>query len=170
MRKFALAAGAGILLLCFLLLPVFTAFTFTETRTEHPAVHYIRKTGEDRFAIRYTHSIHLTDVLESYRVTGDGRIRLLRMEYEDLAIGLPGHAEAGETFTERDGKYILEYEDKTLDSFNLFVADIDADLEFRYDGRRHDLKKELERGASYLFEVKRLSLLGMLKGVNMNGG
>lgn len=170
MRKALCAALLIAGFACALTVPVSDAFVFTETRSDHPAIHYIRQTEDDRFVIRYTHSIHLSDVIETYEVTGERRIRLLRMEYEDLAIGMPGHAEKGETFTAEDGRYTLEYENRVLDSFVLFVADIDTDLEFRYGGRGYDLKKHLERGSSYRFELRKLSLLELLKGVNMNGG
>ncbi|MET3575690.1 DUF1850 domain-containing protein [Bhargavaea ullalensis] len=169
MRKLAVSAAAAGLVACFLFLPVIDAFTFTEVRAEKPAVHYIPIRGDEEFVIRYTHSIHLSDVLESYTVTKDRKIRLVKMEYEDLAIGLPGHAEAGETFTDRNGKYTLEYEDRVLDAFVLYVADIDTDLEFRHAGRRYDLKQKLERGKSYRFEAEKLSLFDLMKGMNMNG-
>ncbi|MCM3087236.1 DUF1850 domain-containing protein [Bhargavaea ginsengi] len=169
MRKVLGTALLMVSFTCVLAVPFSDAFVFTETRSDNPAIHYIRQTEEDRFVIRYTHSIHLTDVIETYEVTDDSRIRLLRMEYEDLAIGMPGHAEEGETFTAEDGRYTLEYENRVLDSFVLFVADIDTDLEFLCGGRSYDLKKLLERGSSYRFESRKLSLLELLKGVNMNG-
>ncbi|EMR05229.1 hypothetical protein C772_02805 [Bhargavaea cecembensis DSE10] len=170
MRKVFIAAMLITAVAGAMTVPISDAFVFTETRSENPAIHYIRQTENDRFLIRYTHSIHLSDVVETYEVTGDRQIRLVRMEYEDLAIGMPGHAEEGETFTAEDGRYTLEYENRVLDSFVLFVADIDSDLEFLYGGRGYDLKKLLERGSSYRFEFRKLSLLELLKGVNMNGG
>ncbi|KZE38325.1 RocC [Bhargavaea cecembensis] len=170
MRKVFIAAILITAVAGMMNVPISDAFVFTETRSENPAIHYIRQTEGDRFVIRYTHSIHLSDVVETYEVTGDRRIRLVRMEYEDLAIGLPGHAEEGETFTAEDGHYTLEYENRVLDSFVLFVADIDTDLEFRYGDRGYDLKKHLDRGSSYRFELRQLSLLDLVKGVKMNGG
>ncbi|MCW1926752.1 DUF1850 domain-containing protein [Bhargavaea beijingensis] len=170
MRKAIGAAMIAAVLAAVMNVPIADSFVFTETRSETPAIHYIRQSDSDRFVIRYTHSIHLSDVIETYEVTKDRKIRLLKMEYEDLAIGLPGHAEEGETFTAEDGRYTLEYENRMLDSFVLYVADIDTDLEFRYDGRVYDLKKLLDRGSSYQFEVRKLSLLEFLKGVNTNGG
>lgn len=170
MRKVLGTALLMVSFTCVLAVPFSDAFVFTETRSDNPAIHYIRQTEDDRFVIRYTHSIHLSDVIETYEVTGDRRIRLVQMEYEDLAIGLPGHGEEGETFTAEDGRYTLEYENRVIDSFVLFVADIDTDLEFRYDGRDYNLKKLLERGSSYRFELRKLSLLELMRGVKMNGG
>ena len=170
MRRALLAASGVLLFACLLFVPLAETFTFTETRADEPALHYIRVDGNRNFVIRYTHSIHLSDVVETYAVTDDGKIRLARMEYEDLAIGLPGHAEEGETFSEKDGRYVLEYDDKVLDSFVLLIADIDADLEFRHGGRNYDLKEKLQRGKAYDFRIRKLSLFELMKGMNMNGG
>ncbi len=151
------------------LIPIKTAFTFTEHRIENPSVYYVPLKSTDSFQIRYVHSIHLTDVIESYEVTSDLEIRLLSMQYEDLAIGLPGYAEEGETITVQDGVYTLTYEDKVIDSFVMLIGNVDAELAFRYLGNELNLKKQLVRGKSYKFRVARLSFYQMLKGVNMNG-
>ena len=66
------------------------------------------------FQIRYVHSIHLTDVIESYEVTPDEKIRMLSMTYENLSIGLPGDAGEGETLTvERWDNIHLTYDDQS---------------------------------------------------------
>jgi len=151
-----------------LLIPLKTAFTFTEHRTENPEVFFIPLESVNEFQIRYVHSIHLTDVIESYKVTSENEIQLLSMQYEDLAIGLPGYAEEGETFTEHDGLYTLTYDNKIIDSFVMLIGDVDAELAFRYRGNELNLKKQLVRGKSYTFRVMKLSLYQMMKGVHMN--
>ena len=151
-----------------LLMPLKTAFTFTEHRTENPKVYYVPLESDKEFQIRYVHSIHLTDVIESYKVTSDHEIQLLSMQYEDLAIGLPGYAEKGETFTEQDGLYMLTYDNNIIDSFVMLIGDVDAELAFRYRENELNLKKQLVRGKSYTFRVLKLSLYQMLKGVHMN--
>ena len=150
-------------------LPVQQAFTFTEHRTEHPKLFYIPVESDKSFQIRYVHSIHLTDVIESYEITADQQIRLVSMQYEDLAIGLPGYAEEGETFSVNDGVYTLTYDDNVIDSFVMLIGNVDAALAFRYIGNELDIKKRLVRGKSYTFCVKKLSIYQLLKGVNMNG-
>lgn len=150
-------------------MPTKEAFTFTEHRTEHPVTYYVPLEKDNGFQIRYVHSIHLTDVIENYEVTSDNKIRLQSMQYQDVAIGLPGYAEEGESLTVKDGVYTLTYDDNIIDAFVLLIGDVDADLDFRYLGNELDLKKQLERGKSYTFCVSKLSYFQMLKGVNMNG-
>ena len=154
--------------LVILFMPMKEAFTFTEHRTENPKVYYLSLESERGFQIRYVHSIHLSNVFETYEVTADDKIQLLSMQYEDLAIGLPGSAEEGETFSFQDGVYTLTYEDNIIDSFVLLIGNVDADLAFRYLNKEINLKQQLERGKSYTFGVKKLSYYQMLKGGNLN--
>ncbi|TQR12936.1 DUF1850 domain-containing protein [Psychrobacillus soli] len=158
----------GLVLLIFY--PTQLAFVFTETRTAHPTVHYIPVQEDRTFQIRYTHSIHKSDVIESYKIRNNASIQLLTMEYTDLAIGLPGYAEEGQLFEELDGKYMLTYKSEVIDTFTIFIANIDMDLAFRYGGEELDLKKTLNRGKSYEVNVKKLSRYQQMKGEKMHEG
>lgn len=148
-------------------LPLQKVFAFTETRTDQPMIHYISATTDKSFRIRYTHSIHKSDVLEHYQYTADHRIQMMGMEYEDLAIGMPGYADEGQTLTQHDGKYFLKFEEEILEDFTIYIGDLDIDLVFEYEGYEYDLKKDLQRGKSYLFQVKKVSFYEQWKGVRM---
>lgn len=147
-------------------LPLFQVVSFTETKTNKPQVYYIDVGKDQRFQIRFTHSIHLTDVLETYEVL-DNKIRIISMEYEDVAVGMPAHAEEGQKLTFEDGKYILSFENSYLEDFILYVGDINMDLFFYYGDKEYDLKKSLNRGNSYTIEVKKVSLYNKMKGVQI---
>lgn len=147
--------------------PLYPVFSFKETRTNTPQLFYINVTKEKNFEIKYTHSIHLSNVLENYEITDTNDLQLLSMEYEDVSIGMPSNAEEGQTITYEDGKYKLEYKDRKLNSFVLLIGNIDTSLEFLYNEHQYDLKDNLERGKSYEFEVCRISLFDKLKGVNL---
>lgn len=153
-----------IILIALFFIPFWHVFAFTETRTENPNIHYIPLKKDKDFQIIFTHSIHLSDVIESYKVTKNDQIQLMSMEYSDVAIGMPGYAESGQTLIYEDGIYTLQYERAILPNFTLYIADIDYKLEFKYGFHRYNLKKELIRGESYLFEVKKVSLYEMMKG------
>ncbi|MEK9196813.1 DUF1850 domain-containing protein [Lysinibacillus halotolerans] len=147
--------------------PLYPVFSFEETRTNNPEVYYINVSKEQKFNIRFTHSIHLTDVLESYEITENNQIKLHSMEYEDVAVGMPAHAEEDQTLSYENGKYKLAYKNKILDNFTIYIGDIDMDLNFVYDGQTYNMKKSLHRGSSYLFEVKTISLFDKLRGAVM---
>ncbi|MHC8517495.1 DUF1850 domain-containing protein [Sporosarcina sp. ITBMC105] len=150
-------------------LPIHKSFTFTDYRSDHPKTYYVEMENDRNFQIRYVHSIFLTDVIESYQVTETDKLQFLSMQYEDVGIGLPGYAEEGETLVIEDGVYTLSYDDNRIQSFVLFVGDVDADLAFKYRDKEFNLKNYLARGESYKFCVQRLSWYQKMKGVQMNG-
>jgi len=148
-------------------IPYKWSFVFFEQRTTHPAA-YLPLEREKTFQIRYTHSIHLSDVIETYNVTENHEIQIASLEYEDFAIGMPSGAGKGEKFVEKDGKYYITNMSQVFPSFNLLVGDVDRDLAFQYLGNEHDLKNYLTRGETYTFQVARLSLVDQLRGVRIS--
>lgn len=159
--------GVGILLSPFFL-PFITVFTFTETKTNNPQVFYIHVQEDKKFQIRFTHSIHLTDVIESYEITKSNEIKLVSMEYEDVAVGMPAYAEEGQSISYEKGKYVLAYDDeKVLNHFTLYIGNIDIDLYFYYNNESYNLKKQLEKGRSYLFKIEKISFYQFMKGDTM---
>lgn len=149
--------------------PLWSVFTFTETRSEKPSIHYISMNAEKEFQFIFTHTIHLTDVIESYKVLDSEEILLISMQYTDVAIGMPGYAEEGQTLEYENGVYTLRYDESILPNFTLHIGDVNYGLSLRYGEKNFNLKKELVRGKSYLFEVKKLSLYQKMKGVKLNG-
>lgn len=168
MKKFV------IVLLCFVFLgtiaffPAIQVFSFVETRTDEPAKYYLKIDKEKQFQIIFTHSIHLTDVIESYEVLTNGNIKLVSMQYSNVAIGMPAFAEEGQTLIYEDGVYTLKYDNEQLEEFSLYIGDVDYDLKFAYKDEQFDLKEQLQRGKSYLFSIGRISLFDLMKGEKMD--
>lgn len=145
--------------------PLYPVFSFEETRTTDPNNAYIqRQKSTEAFQIIYTHSIHLSDVIETYKVAANDQIQLISMEYEDVAIGMPGHAEEGETLIYEDGQYTLSYEARYLPNFTMHISNIASKQHFFYKGELIDLKIHLQRGSTYFFSLKKISLLQRWKG------
>lgn len=159
----------GILVSGFFFFPIKESLSFTETKKKNGEVFYIPITNDKKFDIRYVHSIHLTDVVESYEITEDMKIRMLSMSYENLSIGLPGEAGEGETLKLKDGVYTLTYKDRVIDSFRLHIGRVDADLAIRYAEVEVDLKEYLEKGKSYEFKVQKMTSYQLMKGERLNG-
>ncbi len=61
------------------LIPYRWSYVFFEHRTTNP-IAYLPLENEKFFQIRYTHSIHLSDVLETYKVTKQHEIQLSSLE------------------------------------------------------------------------------------------
>lgn len=166
-RNCLLLILALLLILCvFVLAPIQKTYVFIDNNNDEIAA-YLRMESSF-FQIKYTHSIHLSDVLESYKALPDGTLKMVELQYEDFNIGMPSNAGEGETFVEKDGKYFIKNMNRELADFRLFVGDVDAGLSFITGGSEYDLKKTLERGKSYTFRVQRLSLFQQLEGVKLN--
>ncbi|MBT2581753.1 DUF1850 domain-containing protein [Planococcus sp. ISL-109] len=158
---------AVLILICsaIFFIPYEKHFVFIDSETSEIAVRI--PVIEDRFKIRYTHSIHLSEVFESYRLSRDGQLVLTELEYEDFNIGMPSNAGEGERFVEKDGKYFIKDMKRELPEFRLLIGDVDAELVFLFAGKELDLKKSLERGKIYTFRAQRLSIYQQLEGVNI---
>ncbi|WP_342470601.1 DUF1850 domain-containing protein [Ureibacillus sp. FSL K6-3587] len=152
----------------FFFIPLFPVISFSEAKADEPQMYFIDIDQNTTFQIRFTHSIHRTDVLETYEIE-DHKIKLVSMEYEDVSIGMPAYAEEGQMLLYEDGKYKL-YSNRVLENFVLYVGDINMDLFFYYGGKAYDLKKNLQRGNSYTVEIKSVSLYDKMKGVRMKHG
>src|SRR5690625_7542332 len=65
---------------------------------------YLPMDSQDTFQIIFTHSIHLTDVVEKYVVLDNQHIQQYEMVYEEFGIGMPSNAQGDEEFVHEDGK------------------------------------------------------------------
>src|SRR5699024_10709266 len=63
---------------------------------------------EQSFQIIFTHSIHLTDVVEKYEITNNNDILQNEIVYEEFGIVMPSNAEEGQDFEYEDGKYHMK--------------------------------------------------------------
>lgn len=165
-RSLLLMLALILIFFVFVFAPIQRNFVFIDNNNGEIAA--FLKMEDPSFQIKYTHSIHLSEVLESYKVLSDGTLQMVELEYEDFNIGMPSNAGEGETFVEKDGKYFIKNMKRELANFRLFIGDVDAGLSFLAGGSEFDLKKTLERGKSYTFQVQRLSFFQQLEGVNLN--
>ncbi len=159
----------GIIMLFVLFYPYRQMIVLEEVRSEQPTAYYLPLHGDRQFQVNYIHSIHLSNVKEQYRITDNGKLRFEFMQYEDVAIGLPGYAEEGETLQIEDGVYTLTFENRVIDSFVLYVGRVDADLSLRYEQQEYQLKEFLQKGRSYEFHVAKISNYEILKGARIDG-
>ncbi|MEG0473757.1 MAG: DUF1850 domain-containing protein [Solibacillus sp.] len=149
-------------------IPFQRALVLTETRNEQPIVNYVLLDSGNDFQIVFTHSIHLSDVIESYRVLTSYELQLVSMEYSDVAIGMPGYAEKGQALTYEEGVYTLRYDDAKLPNFTLHIGAVQHKLMLRYGEEEYDLKENLKKGKAYFTEVRKISFYEKMKGVKLN--
>lgn len=109
---------ALIFLLLALFIPYKTSLVFYIENTDQIQAFLPIEEGES-FQTIYTHSIHLTDVVEKSRVTDDHQIMTYELVYEHFGIGMPSNAYEGETFVYEDGKYHIKNMERIFPSINI---------------------------------------------------
>ncbi|MCR2820959.1 DUF1850 domain-containing protein [Lederbergia panacisoli] len=121
------------------------------------------------FHILYTHSIHLSDVKETYTILKNNQIRQIELMYEDMSIGMPSNAEKGEIFEMKDGKYTIRNMKRDFTSIDMRVAQVVGDHILMVDGHRKKFSSIAEPGSHIKLRVRRLSLWQLWRGVNIVG-
>jgi len=147
--------------------PYHYVLTFQDQRTEE-LMSYIPVNEDDVVELRYTHSVHLSEVRELFRVE-QGKMKPEKLVYEDTAIGMPSDASGNDTFRTEDGTFIIE-KSKDANAFpfiNLSVGKVRAEHTIIYDENSYLLKEVVGAGTNIQIGVKRLSRRQLWKGVNM---
>lgn len=149
-----------------LLIPIRAGLVF-EYQDSGKVLAYIPFLKEEKFNIKYTHSIHLSDVVESYKKTKIGHIQQYELMYEDFAIGMPENATEGEIFEQKDGKYYIKNMDRVFPFFDLRVGQVRANHRVIYQNKEYPLSKYIEPGTWVRIKIEKVSILQQLRGVNI---
>lgn len=87
--------------------PAKPALIFYERNTDSISAYLPIEAGQT-FQIIFTHSIHLTDVIEKYEVTKEHQIKQYEFVFEEFGIGMPSNAVGNEEFVYENGKYHIK--------------------------------------------------------------
>lgn len=128
---------------------------------------YIPFTEEEFFKIKYTHSIHLSDVVESYKPTKDLKIQQYELMYEDFAIGMPDNASEGEVFEQKDGKYYIRNMNRVFPHFDMRTGKVRANHRIIYNGIEYPMAGFIEPGTWVRFTIDKINIYQQLEGVNI---
>ncbi|MBP2242837.1 hypothetical protein J2Z40_003418 [Cytobacillus eiseniae] len=128
---------------------------------------YIPIHKDEQFKIKYLHSIHRSDVIESYLVTKDKQIKQYELMYEDFAIGMPENASEGEIFEHKDGKYFIKNMNRIFPLFDLRLGKVRANHTLIYKELEYPLSRYIEPGTLLRIKIDKISVFEQLKGVNI---
>ncbi|WZY01024.1 DUF1850 domain-containing protein [Bacillus sp. FSL W7-1360] len=156
-----------LLLLCIFFYPVSMALVFYNEDTNERQAFLPLEYG-DEFQIIFTHSVHLSDVVEKYRVTSDKQIEQFEFIFEEFGVGMPSNAQTGETFVYEEGRYHIR------DMKNLFpelrVRNGKAVSQHRLVWGTHEVtfNDYMEPGAWMTLKIEDLTLWQWLKGARIH--
>ncbi|PLS16224.1 DUF1850 domain-containing protein [Bacillus sp. M6-12] len=151
-----------------LFVPYRSALVFQFEKSDKVLAFLPIKKGE-RFSIMYTHSIHLSKVVETYKLKDTGEIQQVELVYEDFGIGMPENAGEGETFTKKDGKYYIGNMNRVFPQIDLRIGKVRANHTLLYKNHSFPLKDSIEPGTWVRIKWKQLTLWQQLRGVNILG-
>ncbi|WP_110111661.1 DUF1850 domain-containing protein [Bacillus sp. CGMCC 1.16541] len=123
----------------------------------------------DRFKIQYTHSIHLSDVIETYEITNKNDVKQVELQYEDFAIGMPSEGVEGATFIEKDGRYYLKDMNLVFPFIDLRIGQVVANHTLLYQNRKIPFSSFVQEGKWIRIDYKYVNLWDIIKGVNILG-
>jgi hypothetical protein len=155
-----------IILAIILFFPVKLALVF-EYQNTGKVLAYLPLNKVDSFKMKYTHSIHLSSVVDSYHVTKNNQIEQYELMYEDYAIGMPANSDEGEVFEQKDGKYFIKNMKRTFPYFDLRVGKVRANHTIIYREKEYPLKNSIAPGTWVHIQVKTINLVQVMKGVNI---
>lgn len=158
-----------LLIICLSIIPYKKALTFQLENSGEVLV-YIPLGDHPEFKIKYTHSIHLSDVIESYQVNSNGEIKQFELEYSDFSIGMPENASSGEVFEQKNGKYYIKNMNRIFPYFDLRTGKVRANHTIIYRNKEYPLNKYVEPGTLVRIKVIKMNLYQQWKGVNLIGG
>ncbi|MBA4536401.1 DUF1850 domain-containing protein [Bacillus aquiflavi] len=150
----------------FIFIPIKEALVFKYENTDE-VIAYIPFSNEKSFQIKYTHSIHLSDVVESYKMTENNEMMQYELMFEDFAIGMPSEAGEGEKFIVSDGKYYLKNMRRTFPSIFLRTGKVRANHTIIYENKEYPLAQSIKPGTLVHIKGEKLTILQLLKGVNI---
>ncbi|MBW8350444.1 DUF1850 domain-containing protein [Bacillus sp. IITD106] len=153
----------------FFCIPFQKSFVIENGKTGKVLAHFPIQQSNKTFHILYTHSIHKSEVKETYKIIKKDKIRLTEIMYEDTAIGMPSNAEEGEIFEMIDGKYVIRNIKRDFQSINMRVAQVVGDHTLLVNGHKMKFSKIVKPGTLVKLKVKRLSSLQLWRGVNIVG-
>ena len=150
--------------LCFI--PIRSAVVFYPERS-HDLLAFAALQSAQQFHIQYTHSIHLSPVVETYEKTAANEIRQVELIYEDLAIGMPSDAGEGETFVQEDGRYYIKNMNRIFPYIYLRVGEVKANHSFIIEEKVIPMTTFTEPGSVIKIQIEKLSIFDQWRGVNL---
>jgi len=140
------------------------AFTYED---EDEILAYLPFKNEDTFQIKYTHSIHLSDVIETYSAS-EKQITLKELSYKDFAVGMPSNAEGDEVFEVRNGTYYITNMNRHFPFIDLRLGQVRADHRIIYKDHTYKLSNFIKPGTWIRISPKKISYWEQLKGVKIS--
>jgi len=168
MKKFTIVLGILIgIAIIVLLLPYKQVIAFQYENTKNVLAYVPLAENNLTFTLQFTHSIHLSDVVETYEIDNNQAIRQTEISFEEFGIGMPSNAMGKEQFFEQDGRYYIKNMDRIFPFLDIRIAKVYPKHLFTYNQQTYSLPEVIGSGTWVRVQAKKISIWQQLRGVNM---
>lgn len=150
----------ALVLIILLLIMVFPLFPHLMLSTEEGVVWCNPIMRDEKFTIKYTHSVNKSPVEDSIKWNGD-KLVICESLYQSYGAGIPNEPENGQTFIWTKEGLLLSNINLERDSIYLFVGTV-ADHYLIYRNQYYQLKKLAAEQTLLNISVNKLSLFDMM--------
>lgn len=147
--------------------PYKTALVFYYQNTDELTA-YLPLNKQDEFQFIFTHSIHLTDVVESYEILDDLTIQQNEIIYEEFGIGMPSNALDGEVFEYIDGKYHISNLNNVFEEIKIRNGKTVSNNRLGWKGEEIPFNDYFQPGDWFTVKVEYITWWKSMKGAKIN--
>ncbi len=115
------------------------------------------------FGIRWTHSIHRSNIEEHYRIV-DGQIVLSEMSFHDYGIGMENELAPGEELEMANGRFHIRNMHRSFPALHLFIGQVRANHTLLFAGQELPLGLMDKPGEAISIQAEKRSILSELGG------
>ncbi|MFS0556179.1 DUF1850 domain-containing protein [Brevibacillus sp. 179-C9.3 HS] len=143
-------------------LPLIPALVIRDTQSNQ--VVWSADIQEDAtFGIRWTHSIHRSNIEERYRIVDD-QIILSEMSFHDYGIGMENELAPGEELIMADGQFHIRNMQRSFPALRLFIGQVRANHTLLFAGQEIPLGLLDKPGEAITIQAEKRSILSELGG------
>jgi len=166
-KVYGIISFALLFLILILVIPYKHALVFTYQNTDRVIAYIPKDMRNESFQIQFTHTIHLSDVVETYKVDTANQIIQTEFMYEDFNVGMPSNATGNEKFVEKNGKYYITNMERVFPYLDIRIARTIPNHNLLYNGNTYSLLSYFEPGTWTRVSSKKMNVWQQLKGVNI---
>lgn len=158
--------GVIVIILLLLFVPYKDSLVIEEGNTGEIKAYYPKRDLQS-FQILYTHSIHLSEVVEIYKLIPTNMIMQTELIYEDYAIGMPSGPSEGEKFYIENGKMHITNMERTFPYLDIRIGQVVANHRLTIAGATFQLGDYLTPGSWVRVKYRKINHFEVLRGVNL---
>ena len=110
------------------------------------------------FDIRWTHSVTLQPVIETYKLEGIDRIPIVKMVFDDYGPNLPAQPEEDQIWIIKDGQYIVTNYNRYFQKVPVTIGAVIADHTLIYNTKETVLKDIYRPGGFVYIQLSKKSI------------